>query len=407
MLLPMLAYRFIREGTLEIVHKAGRRTVVGMGSPRFVVRLRDSRLEWTMALNPRLRFCEAYMDGRITLERGELREFLVFLASNMRRVEQEQRPGPLAHWWHHLVRERNPMDRARRNVAHHYDLSRELYELFLDRDLQYSCAYFLDSSVDLDQAQHDKKVHLAAKLLLDRPGLRILDIGSGWGGLALYLARETGADVTGITLSIEQHQLSEQRARSEGLARQCRFLLKDYREQQGSFDRIVSVGMFEHVGKRNYREFFAKIRDLLAEDGVGVLHAIGRFDEPSPTDPFIRKYIFPGGDLPSLSEVMAAVEATGLLVTDLEILRLHYAHTLQHWYQRVQRHRDRIIALYDERFFRMWSLYLGVAEMGFRYQGLMVFQLQLAKRPETVPLTRDYMYDWEQERRWGRHLAAE
>jgi cyclopropane-fatty-acyl-phospholipid synthase len=407
MLLAKLANRFIREGTLEIVHASGRRTVAGMGSPHFLVRLHDRRLEWTMVVNPRLRFCEAYMDGRFILERGELREFLAFLARNMRCVELEQRPGPLGRWWNRWARERNASDRARRNVAHHYDLSRELYDLFLDRDRQYSCAYFVDPSVDLDQAQQDKKLHLGAKLLLDRPGLRVLDIGSGWGGLALYLCRETGADVTGVTLSVEQHQLSQQRARSEGLARHCRFLLRDYREEQGPYDRIVSVGMFEHVGKRNYREFFAKLRDLLAQDGVAVVHSIGRFDEPAPTDPFIRKYIFPGGDLPSLSEVMDAIERAGLLVTDVEILRLHYAQTLQHWYERVQRHRDRIVALYDERFFRMWSLYLAASEMAFRYQGLMVFQLQLAKRPEAVPLTRDYMYDWEQARRWAQHRAAE
>ena len=400
MLLSILANRYIREGTLEIVHANGRRTIVGKDPPHFVVRLHDRWLEWTMMANPRLRFCEAYMAGRFTLEDGELREFLAFLAKNMRRLERERRPGPLVRWWNRWARERNPAARARRNVAHHYDLSRELYDLFLDRDRQYSCAYFTDPSVDLDRAQRDKKVHLAAKLLLDRPGLQVLDIGSGWGGLGLYLTRETGADVTGITLSGEQHQLSQQRAQSEGLTRHCRFLLKDYREEQGLYDRIVSVGMFEHVGKRNYREFFAKLRDLLAEDGVGVVHSIGRFDEPSPADPFIRNYIFPGGDLPSLSEVMDAIEQAGLLVTDLEVLRLHYAETLRHWYERAQRHRDKIITLYDERFFRMWSLYLASAEMGFRHQGLMVFQLQLAKRLDSVPLTRDYMFDWEQSRRW-------
>jgi cyclopropane-fatty-acyl-phospholipid synthase len=408
MLLARLARRLITEGTLEIIHADGRRTTAGTGGPpHFTIRLHDPRLDWWLAIRPDLRFPEAYMEGKLTIEEGELRGFLEFMARNLRTGETEAGKHPVSRWMQRMARQHNPVGKAQRNVAHHYDLSSELYDLFLDRDRQYSCAYFTDPSVDLEQAQYDKKVHIAAKLLLDRPGLKVLDIGSGWGGLGLFLARETGVDVTGVTLSVEQHTMSHDRARSEGLARNCRFLLKDYREEQGPYDRIVSVGMFEHVGKKNYDEFFRKVAALLAEDGVCLLHSIGRFDEPAPINPFIRKWIFPGADLPSLSEVTASIERAGLLVTDLEILRLHYAETLRHWYERVQRHRDQIVALYDERFFRMWSMYLAGCEMGFRYQGLMVFQVQLAKRVDAVPLTRDYMFEWERSRSAAQRIAAE
>lgn len=408
MLLPIVASRLITRGTLEIVHADGRRSIAGDGTePRFTMRLHDRRLDWWLALNPRLHVAEAYVDGRLTLEGADLREFLAFVAESVQRFDTVQRRRPMQRLWRRLGRQSNPVGRARRNVAHHYDLSAQLYDLFLDSDRQYSCAYFAGPEVDLERAQYDKKVHLAAKLLLDEPGLRLLDIGSGWGGLGLYLAAETGADVTGVTLSVEQHKLSQERAQARGLARHCRFRLQDYRHEKGPYDRIVSVGMFEHVGKQNYDEFFAKIADLLADDGVCVLHSIGRFDEPSPINPFIRKYIFPGADLPSLSEVTAAVERAGLLVTDLEVLRLHYAETLRLWYARVEANRERIVELYDERFYRMWTLYLASCEMGFRHQGLMVFQVQLAKRVDAVPLTRDYMVDWERARAAQSRMAAE
>jgi cyclopropane-fatty-acyl-phospholipid synthase len=285
----------------------------------------------------------------------------------------------------------NPISRARANVAHHYDLSDQLYDLFLDKDRQYSCAYFTSKDDSLEMAQENKKRRIAAKLLLDRPHLKILDIGSGWGGLGLYLAEETGADVTGVTLSVEQHKIAEARAAAAGLADRVRFHLCDYRQEPGQYDRVVSVGMFEHVGKKNYDEFFAKLNELLAIDGVALLHSIGYADAPAPINPFIRKYIFPGADLPTLSEVFAAVERAGLIVTDVEILRLHYAETLRHWRERFIANRQRIAALYDERFCRMWEFYLVLCEIGFRFRFNMVFQMQLTKRFDAVPLTRDYM----------------
>mgnify|MGYP005839745729 CR=1 FL=1 len=408
MLLQIVASRIISRGTLAVVHADGRRTQFGDGGPpHHTIRLHERRLDWWLALNPRLHVAEAYVDGTLTIEGSNLREFLAFVCKNLQRHEQTYRNRPWQRVLRRLTQQRNPVGRARRNVAHHYDLSGELYDLFLDSDRQYSCAYFVSPQASLEQAQYDKKIHLASKLLLDRPGLRVLDIGSGWGGLGLYLAGETGADVTGVTLSVEQHKVSEERAKSQGLARRCRFHLRDYRHEEGPYDRIVSVGMFEHVGKRNYDEFFRKVADLLTDDGVCLLHSIGRFDEPSPINPFIQEYIFPGADIPSLSEVTAAIERAGLLVTDLEILRLHYAETLRHWYRRVEANRERIVALYDERFYRMWTLYLASCEIGFRHQGLMVFQVQLAKRVDAVPLTRDYMLDWERERRIYQHVAAE
>lgn len=296
------------------------------------------------------------------------------------------------------LKQYNPIDRARRNVAHHYDLSGQLYDLFLDSDRQYSCAYFISASDSLETAQQNKKRHIAAKLLLDRQGLKILDIGSGWGGLGLYLAEEPGADVTGVTLSVEQHKVCQARAAAAGLADRVRFQLRDYRQVAGEYDRIVSVGMFEHVGKKNYDEFFAKLNGLLKEDGVALLHAIGSSGAPAPINPFIRKYIFPGADLASLSEVCSAAERSGLIVTDVEILRLHYAETLRHWRRRFMANWQRVVALYDERFCRMWEFYLILCEIGFRFRSMMVFQIQLAKQSDIVPLTRDYMVNWERER---------
>jgi cyclopropane-fatty-acyl-phospholipid synthase len=277
--------------------------------------------------------------------------------------------------------------------------------LFLDRDRQYSCAFFRDGSEDLDTAQLYKKQHIAAKLLI-RPGQRVLDIGSGWGGLALYLATECGADVTGLTLSLEQHKAATRRAAAAGLSDRVRFHLRDYRDETGQYDRIVSVGMFEHVGVNHYAAFFAKLKSLLMPDGVVLLHSIGRKDGPGSTNPWIRKYIFPGGYVPALSEVLPVVERLRLWVTDIEVLRLHYAETLRAWRQRFERNRDRVLALYDERFCRMWEMYLVASEIAFRRQDFMVFQMQLAKAAGAVPLTRDYMLDWERERNTASDRAA-
>ena len=391
--IPMLR-SIVREQALRIVDHKGRSHLVGDGTaPAATVRLRSKRLEYVLALNPALALGEAYMDGLLIIEDGNLYDFLEVLARNYGKLGKNPWLSVIERLGRGL-KQANSSARARRNVAHHYDLSDQLYDIFLDRERQYSCAYFPDVDASLEVAQQNKMRHLAAKLLL-RPGLKVLDIGSGWGGLALYLARTTGADVTGITLSAEQHKVSEARTREIGLTGQVRFLLCDYREIVGSFDRIVSVGAFEHVGKRNYGEFFAKLNQLLAEDGIAVLHSIGYSDAPAPINPFIRKYIFPGADLPSLSEVFPVVEESGLFVTDLEILRLHYAFTLLHWRQRLARRRDEVVCLYDERFYRMWEFYFALCEIGFRYRTNIVFQMQMARGMDTVPITRDYMFRWE------------
>jgi len=397
MLLASVLAQAIRIGRLDVVDAAGRRHVFeGAPGPSACIRLRERSLHWKLLLRPRLFVAEAYMDGALTIEEGSLYDFIDLLVSNDAAqmdspvMRLNQAAGRLVRWVHQY----NPVPRARRNVAHHYDLSDQLYELFLDRDRQYSCAYFRAPEDGLDMAQENKKRHIAAKLLL-QPGHQVLDIGSGWGGLALYLATECGCDVTGLTLSEEQHKVAQRRAAAAGLADRVRFHLRDYREEKGQYDRIVSVGMFEHVGVVQYPTFFRKLRELLTSDGVALLHSIGRMEGPGTTNPWLRKYIFPGGYSPALSEVVPVVERERLWITDIEILRLHYAETLRHWRARFEQNRDRIRALYDERFCRMWELYLVGAELAFRRDGHLNFQMQLAKRVDTVPLTRDYITDWE------------
>jgi cyclopropane-fatty-acyl-phospholipid synthase len=337
------------------------------------------------------------MDGRLRLEQGSVYDLVDIATRNLERLEQlpMMRAIEAVRRWLRPLQTYNPIGRARKNVAHHYDLSGELYDLFLDTDRQYSCAYFRSPNDSLEQAQENKKRHLAAKLLLEQPGLEVLDIGSGWGGLGLFLAREANANVTGVTLSEEQIKVSRQRAQQARLDDGVQFRLEDYRNLTGKYDRIVSVGMFEHVGSRHYAEFFGKIRELLTEDGVAVLHSIGRMEPPGATNPWLRKYIFPGGYTPALSEVLGVIERSGLWVTDVEVLRLHYAETLRHWRERFLRNRERVKALYDERFCRMWEFYLAGCEVSFRNMGQMVFQIQLARRQDAVPLTRDYITDWE------------
>jgi cyclopropane-fatty-acyl-phospholipid synthase len=400
MLFGEIAKRVVRWGRLSIIDADGRcHEVGGDDGPHATIRLHDRALHWRLALNPYLYLGEAYMDGTLTIERGSLYEFMDICAANSRHVEASPL-GRALRTGETLLRnlhQYNPIRRAQANVAHHYDLSDRLYDLFLDRDRQYSCAYFTHPHADLEQAQADKKRHLAAKLLL-QPGMRVLDIGSGWGGLALSLAEAGAGEVVGITLSERQLEVSRERARRRKLADRVRFELRDYREQTGTFDRIVSVGMFEHVGVRHYPEFFRAVHDLLAEDGVAVLHSIGRMDGPGATNPWIRKYIFPGGYVPALSEVLPVVERLGLWVTDIEILRLHYAETLRAWRRRFTARRAEIAALYDERFCRMWEFYLVGSELAFRRMGHIVFQIQLAKRQDAVPLTRDYITDWERGR---------
>ena len=394
----------VREGAIRLIDDRGREWRIGDGSPPACTVRQHRSFGLKFALNPPLVMAEGYMDGVFDIEDGSVEDLVAVIMRNYHHLERH--PLMKAGQWLWLQGNRfgeyNPIQRARRNAAHHYDLSGQLYELFLDRDRQYSCAYFRDPRDSLETAQENKKRHIAAKLLLDRPGLRVLDIGSGWGGLALYLAQLADADVTGITLSTEQHKTSNKRAADAGLAQQVRFHLRDYREHRETYDRIVSVGMFEHVGRRNYPVFFKQLANLLADDGVALLHSIGRSEPPSPTNPFIRKYIFPGGEIPALSDVLAAVERSGLLVMDVEVLRLHYADTLREWQRRFQANRDKVKGLYDERFCRMWELYLAASEMSFRHQNMMVFQLQLAKRIDAVPLQRDYITDFDR----GRHSRS-
>lgn len=395
-LLSILRY-LVRYGTVRVLDCEGKTHIVsGLPGPTVTLRFHDRLTPWKLAFFPSMGLGEGYMDGRITIEDGFVYDFIELIGQNVQR-----------HGWHgvHVVLENlgklfrriqqfNPASRAKRNVSHHYDLSGELYKLFLDPDLQYSCAYFETLESDLATAQDHKKWHLAAKLLAGS-GQRVLEVGSGWGGLGLYLAKVADAHVTGITLSEEQLKVSNQRAKNEGLAQQVEFHLRDYRDQKGEFDRIVSVGMFEHVGIGHFSQYFAQFNSLLADDGIALLHTIGRSGPPTATDSWIRKYIFPGGYVPALSEVMPKIEKTGLIVTDIECLGLHYAETLRHWQIRFQANRDKIKEIYDERFCRMWEFYLAGSEAAFRYYGLTVFQIQMTKKPGIVPLTRNYIGDAE------------
>ncbi len=345
-------------------------------------------------LRPDPELGDAYIDGRLVVETASIRELLEFCFLNFRAPFASKLGGP---WLRRLLglenawQDRNSRVRARRHVEHHYDLPDSLYREFLDLDRQYSCAYFASPSATLDEAQQAKKDHIVAKLLLET-GQHVLDIGCGWGGLALTLAQRGAGAVTGISLSTGQIEIARQRARGAGLDGSVTFLLKDYRDIGGTFDRVVSVGMLEHVGSRHYGQFFGDVSRLLREDGVGLIHSIGSVAEPCSTSPWIRKHIFPGGHVPSLSEILPAIERAGLWVTDVEVLRLHYAETLRHWQSRFQARRDSVAEQLGERFCRMWEFYLAASEMAFRYDGLVVFQVQLSKRVDTVPITRDYMY---------------
>ncbi|HUK60013.1 MAG TPA: cyclopropane-fatty-acyl-phospholipid synthase family protein [Stellaceae bacterium] len=397
MLLGHMLRRIVRTGTLRVIAVDGRtHDFAGAPGRTITIRLHDRKVARELVRNPRLMLGEAYMDGRLTVEDATLYEFLDLAASNLAAAPRSLW-SPLLDGFGHTFRvfqQFNPAKRAQANVHHHYDLSKTLYDLFLDSDRQYSCAYFTAPDQTIEEAQAQKKRHIAAKLLL-KPGQRVLDIGCGWGGLALYLAKECEVEVTGITLSTEQLDVARRRAVAAGLAERVRFELIDYRKVEGQFDRIVSVGMFEHVGVIHYPTFFRQVHELLARDGVALLHSIGRADGPGSTNPWMRRYIFPGGYAPALSEVTPVVEKTGLFVTDIEILRLHYAETLKRWRARFLANRERVRQLYDERFCRMWEFYLAASEIAFRHQGHIVFQMQMAKTVDAVPLTRDYIGDWE------------
>ena len=397
MLHAMLS-RMIRRGRL-VLHEPGSRTTVFQGhepGPEAGMRINDMAAIRRIVLNPGLGVGESFMDGQIEPADCSLFELMDVLAMNY----IETPPGAemvleRVRWLRRRFDQLNPVGRSRRNVAHHYDLDGRLYSLFLDRDRQYSCAYFPNGDETLEEAQLLKKRHIASKLKLDRPDLEVLDIGCGWGGMALTLAKEYGARVTGLTLSTEQLAEARKRAEEAGLSDRVRFELMDYRAWNRPVDRIVSVGMFEHVGVGHYRTFFRKVREILKEDGAALIHAIGRADGPGSTNPWIAKYIFPGGYSPALSEVMAAVEKEKLWATDIEILRLHYAKTLAHWRRRFAANRDTIQSLYDERFCRMFEFYLVGSELAFRRMGHMNWQLQLTRSVDALPLSRDYMYEAE------------
>jgi cyclopropane-fatty-acyl-phospholipid synthase len=410
MLLVGFVRRILQVGTLNIIDPDGKTHRVDGAKPGPVVtiRIHDWGTARRLVLNSRLAFGEAYMDGTLTVENGgTIFDFLDMVGHSLEAFENHplQVFATKIDWWVRGLQQYNPIGRAQQNVAHHYDLSGALYDLFLDADRQYSCAYFITPQDTLEQAQAQKKRHIAAKLRL-KPGHKVLDIGCGWGGLGLYLAREFGADVTGVTLSVEQQKVASDRAAAAQLGDRARFLLRDYRQDSAKYDRIVSVGMFEHVGAVHYLEYFHKVKDLLSDDGVFLLHAIGRMEPPGTTNRWLRKYIFPGGYTPAMSEVLSAIEKVGLWVTDIEVLRMHYALTLKHWRERFTANRDRAKALYDERFCRMWEFYLAGCEISFRYMRQFVFQIQITRRQDAVPLTRDYMVEAEQALRAG-NLAAE
>ena len=390
-----LAQTLIRQGRLEVTFPDGSERHFGEQDCSPVkIRIHDEATLRRLCINPDLVVGEAYMDEKLTIENDELYRFLELVTKNIsgsrdvafRRFVNGIRTAL------RFLSQRNPVGRSRQNVKHHYDLSDELYELFLDADRQYSCAYFEHPEASLEEAQIAKKRHIARKLLL-QPGMSVLDIGSGWGGMGLTLAKDHGCKVQGVTLSSGQHSVSNLRARDEGVANRANFTLMDYRDVKSEFDRIVSVGMFEHVGAPHYREFFRSMRRLLKEDGVALLHTIGRTTPPGSTNPWITKYIFPGGYIPAMSEVTAAIEREGLIVTDVEVLRLHYAETLKNWHERFLDNIKWVRELYDERFCRMWRFYLIACEVGFRHAGQVVFQFQISRNVGAVPTTRNYLYD--------------
>lgn len=393
MLLAKALNYLVRIGDFSVIDAGGKTHNFGDGTGvKIVIKLHDKSLNWKLAINPDLHLGEAYMDGTLTVEAGSLYDFLDLLSRNFLATP----PHPIEKFmdgldgFTRIFQQYNPVGKAQENVAHHYDLSDELYTKFLDSDMQYSCAYFTHDGQSLEDAQLAKKRHIAAKLAL-KPDMKVLDIGCGWGGMAITLAKDYGVSVTGLTLSIEQQAKATERVKQAGLEDKIKIELRDYRHETGQYDRIVTVGMFEHVGVNHYGEFFNKIKDLLKPDGVALLHSIGRADGAGTTSQWLRKYIFPGGYAPALSEVFPTLEKSGLWATDIEILRLHYAKTLAEWHKRFQTHRAEIAKLYDEKFCRMWEFYLLGSEMEFRYGNLMNFQIQITKDVNTLPLTREYM----------------
>jgi cyclopropane-fatty-acyl-phospholipid synthase len=386
---------FIRTGTLNVIDAAGETHIFrGTPGPEVTMRLTDPTLYRTLFFNPELAAGEAYMDGRMSFEDSTLRDFLTLFSVNRLSLGSYPLQKVLRKISRGLKRfqQSNPVGKAQKNVAHHYDIGNDFYRLFLDQGMQYSCAYFTSDGNTLEEAQQNKLRLIASKLNL-KAGQHVLDIGCGWGDMALYLARMESVNVLGVTLSREQCSLANERAKQLGVAGRVRFELRDYRDVTERFDRIVSVGMFEHVGAHHYDEFFAKVNELMTDDGIMLLHSIGHMSPPGTASPWLRKYIFPGAYSPALSEVFTSVEQNSLWVTDLEFLRLHYAKTLAHWERRFQTNRALVAQMYDERFCRMWEFYLISAEMMFRTGSQLVFHMQLAKRRDAAPIVRDYVTD--------------
>ena len=398
-LLDKMLPELIARGELTVIDHAGRIYRFGAPDPELkpvTVRLMDRRVPLQIARDPALGTAETWMDDRLRLEQGEILDLVRIIRRN-RRWEERTRPngfqkktGKLRHRFEML----NWKSRSLRNVQHHYDIGNDLYRLFLDPDMQYSCAYFTDPSNSIEQAQLDKKAHIASKLHL-RPGQRVLDIGCGWGGLALYLNRVADVDVLGVTLSKEQLQLARQRAEEAGVSDRVKFELVDYRDVTGTFDRVVSIGMFEHLGPPFFRTFFRKLRELMAPDGVALVHTMGRMGKPGTTDRFMLKYIFPGGYLPALSEIVGASERERMIMSDCEALRLHYVHTLVAWYERLKAREDEVVRMYDRRFFRLYMFYLAASSTMFSDGAMVVYQLQYLRSRYAAPATRDYMLDAE------------
>ena len=389
-LLNKMLTGFVSFGQMTVVHPDGKREDFGPGqdgAPKVVLKIHDKSLYRKLALRPELYAGEAYMDGTLTFEDGtSIRDLLKLFKLNSKGLRKQPWQKFLKKWLKKIRRfhQRNKTTASRKNVQHHYDLSNDFYKLFLDEDLQYSCAYWPTLDMTLEEAQLAKKAHIAAKLNL-KPGMKVLDIGCGWGGMAIYIAKNFDCQVVGVTLSDEQHAKGQERVKAEGLEGKVDIRIQDYRHIDEKFDAIVSVGMFEHVGIAHYLEYFEKIRDLLTDEGAALVHSIGRKGGPGTTGAWIRKYIFPGGYSPALSETFAEIEKAKLWVTDCEILRIHYAETLKEWEKRFQANRDKVAEMFDERFCRMWEFYLVVSEYSFRYGNHMNFQIQLSKERNALP----------------------
>ena len=383
------------DGTLEIIDSKNKLHTFGNSNPLVTIRLTNKSIERKLFLNPGLHLGEAYMNEELIIEKGTIEEFISLISNS---YDDFVSNNKIYKFYEYLsavfmpFQQINQLVNSKKNVAHHYDIDENLYKLFLDKDMQYSCAYFHNPNIGLDQAQKDKKEHIIKKLSINE-NMNVLDIGCGWGGMAIEIAKQTGAKVKGITLSENQFKTASERAQKEGLSDRVSFALQDYRNETDQYDRIVSVGMFEHVGVRYFGTYLKKVHDILKDNGVFLLHTIGQRGKPTATSPWIRKYIFPGGYIPSLSEIMKETQKLNINIADIEILRLHYAHTLSHWYKNVMENRDKIIKMFDMRFFRMWEFYLLASKYSFVNMGNVVFQIQISKNINNLPLTRNYIYN--------------